>query len=179
MPRFMRVAGATHELRIVARGSHALLFMDDDHPELLKAAQPYLKWDTVTSGADTLHTLPYHEFVRLIGGVLRIPGLGYPDKSFRTSTVDAPALDRSWKALLGGMTDWTPCKPGAFDARIRAAASNSLVPSSAFELLDADFYTIPSFTDEALPELAWSTHLTFTPGALADTSVRRHPWSVG
>ena len=169
----MRCAGTTADEIRGNRGSHALLFPPEDHPNLLKAAQPQLRWGSVTSGADTVDTLPYHEFVPLIAGAMRITGLGYPGKAFRTSIIDAPCLDRSWKVILAGITDWTPCKPGVFEARVMAAAATSLAAGGALEVLEADFYDVSTFSDAAgtpMEDLAWSKHLTFTPGALVDSS---------
>ena len=172
MPRFMRVAGATTEEVLANRGSHALLFPPEDRADLLRAAQPQLRWDSVTSGTETIDTLPYNEFVKIIGCVMRVPGVGYPAVSFRTSIIDAPALDRSWQVVMVGITDWSPCKPGVFEARVRAAAASSLALGGQLEVLAADFYTVPTFDDATGPmlDLAWSKHLTFTPGALADTA---------
>ena len=172
MPRFMRVAGATAEEVLANRGSHALLFPPEDRADLLRAAQPQLRWDSVTSGTETIDTLPYNEFVKIIGCVMRVPGVGYPAVSFRTSIIDAPALDRSWQVVMVGITDWSACKPGVFEARVRAAAASSLALGGQLEVLAADFYTVPTFDDATGPmlDLAWSKHLTFTPGALADTA---------
>ena len=92
MPRFMRVSGATAEEVLANRGSHALLFPAEDRADLLKAAQPQLKWSTVTSGAETLDTLPYNEFAKLIGCAMRVPGIGFPSE--RASLMLLP-----WTAL--------------------------------------------------------------------------------
>ena len=172
MPRFQRVvAGSTAEETVTARGGHSLVFEQDERMDLLRAAQPFLTWSTMVSGAETLTTLPYHEFVKLIGCVMYVKGLGWPGRSFRVCIIDAPALDRSWRVILVGITDWSPCKPGAFETRVRLAATNSLASGGQLEVLDTDFYTVPTFSDgPPLADLVWSKHLTFSPGALADTS---------
>ena len=71
-----------------------------------------------------------------------------------------------------GITDWSACKPGVFEARVRVAAANSLALGGQLEVLASDFYNVPTFDDATGPlvDLAWSKHLTFTLGALADTT---------
>ena len=96
----------------------------------------------------------------------------FPGKNFLTHCVGELGLDRSWKALLLGITDWSACRPGDFGARIRVASANSLVDRSQLKLLEADFYLIPplDFSSAELTDLAWARQLTFTPGALVSTS---------
>ena len=163
----------THEEMVERRGVHEIVFEEGDLPEQLKAAQPHLTWGVVPSGTDSLACLPYAEFAGIIGHVLWVEGLGFPGKGFLTSTVGEACLDRSWKTIILGIVDWSPCRPCDFGGRVRAAARNSLVSRSELKLLPGDFYEIPTFgfaSGEPLEDLAWAQHLTFSPGALADTT---------
>ena len=171
--RFMRTAAGTHDEVVERRGEHVVLFEDGDHADLLKTAQPHLSWAVVTAaGGTTFPCLPYAEVAAIMGRVLWVEGLGFPGKNFLTHCVGELGLDRSWKALLLGITDWSACRPGDFGARIRVASANSLVDRSQLKLLEADFYLIPplDFSSAELTDLAWARHLTFTPGALVSTS---------
>ena len=136
----------------------------------MHTAQPQLKWGEVISGAARSRTLPYCEFVSIVGPSMWVKGVGFPARRLRTDIVGEAALDCSWKLVLLGMTDWSECQPGEFAARVKAAVADSLAQRDVLEVGDADFYAVPTFdhTQDDLKDLAWSEHLAFTPGALAD-----------
>ena len=179
MVRFVLVSGSTHEEIVTNRGSHLIVFQDADHAEKLKTAQPHLSWGSLnSSGASgpTAHdTLPYAEFADIVGQVLWVRGVGFPAHSFLTSTLNAEAMDRSWKVILTGAHDWSPCKPGVFRARVKLAAASSIAGRAGLEVKATDFYAIPCFDVGAPPfdSLAWSAH-----SLLIVCSPHIHSWSV-
>ena len=176
MVRFVLVAGSTHDEVVANRGSHLVVFQEADQADRLKTAQPHMQWGTLSgagaSGPITYVTLPYAEFADIVGQVLWVPGVGFPAHNFLTSTLSAEAMDRSWKVILTGLHDWTPCKPGVFRSRVKQAAASSIAGRAGLEVKATDFYAIPCFDTGAPPfdALAWASHLTFTPGVLANAT---------
>ena len=174
MVRFLRTTPGTHLENVDKRGPHVIVFEEADLPDRLKAAQGQWSWSTVSAqgSAVELLSVPYGEFARVLGPVMWIAGLGFPTKSFTDHCVGESGLDRSWKAVLLGMADWSPCRPGDFLARVRQAAANPLVDRNLLRIEEADLYEIRPFdsTDAALADLSWVSRLTFTPGALADAA---------
>ena len=101
MVRFIRTTAGTPMEIYDRRGAHFLVFEEDDQAEKLMQAQKQWSWAAVTTaGSDRLHTVPYAEFMRVIGRVMWVEGLGFPTKDFTTHCVGEAGLDRSWKALI-------------------------------------------------------------------------------